>query len=381
MFSEFPDHNEGTTLMRHRHDCAALFPDSAYTPLGARRLVTKRGPFATASVVLLGIGLVAITPVAGVPVLPDVQSPAVLLTDAWTDVFNTTSANATTLLNNFFEAPGVALQQAIANQAGFAQQVLDDPSNINAVTEQFQENLHSVLTGYGLQNADSATTATVLAHTLDHSGLADGHLTLFGEIPGYLPADEVSTITPIINFLASPASGIIMGELGPLISPWVALMNSISDGDTFSDTLTNMVGAFFNGADLNLDSLLTTINGLGLFPAGMAMTNLDIAFGGLLSTGGVGLNSLGVGGSIFNSVGIDFSGVPAVETLDAPSQAIGPLGAWEGWAQTIAALIGWDGSGSPLAGVTLPLIPDDGGAAASAASDAFTWLQDLVSAL
>ena len=41
------------------------------------------------------------------------------------------------------------------------------------------------------------------------------------------------------------------------------------------------------------------------------------------------------------------------------SQPIGPIGAWEGWAQTIASLLGWDGSGSPLADVTLPVIPTD----------------------
>jgi hypothetical protein len=81
----------------------------------------------------------------------------------------------------------------------------------------------------------------------------------------------------------------------------------------------------------------------------------------------------GVGGSIFNSVGIDFTGVPSVTTLDAPSQAIGPIGALEGWGQTIADLLGWSGSGSPLADVTLPIIPTDlldgGTSAASAAAD------------
>ena len=82
-----------------------------------------------------------------------------------------------------------------------------------------------------------------------------------------------------------------------------------------------MTGAFFNGADLNLDSLLPTINSLigSEFPPGMTMAELDIAFGGLLSTGSVQVANYvsgdtdvpAVGGSIFNSVGLEFTGVPA----------------------------------------------------------------------
>lgn len=298
----------------------------------------------------------------------------------WIDQFNTASANATTLTNNFFEAPAIGLQQMIANLSNDLQQIFDDPSNISGVNSEIQSNLGAVLAGYGLQNADSATRATVLNNTLDFFGLADGHKTLFGEIPGYIPADEQAAAIPIINFLGSPASGILMGELGPAIAPWVALMNSINDGDDGNTTLANMVGAFFNGATLNLDSLLPSINGLGLFPPGMAMANLDIAFGGLLSTGGVGSGSAGVGGSLFNSVGIDFTGVPSIGTLDAPSQAIGPIGAWESWAQTIADLLGWSGTGSPLATVDFPVIPADDGGAGTAAADLSSWLQDLLAA-
>jgi len=301
----------------------------------------------------------------------------------WIDQFNTSSADATALLNNFFEAPGVALQQFVANESGFVQDLLTDPTDTNAVTQQFQSNLDAVISGYGLQNADADTTTTVLSHTLDRVGIANGHATLFSEIPGYLPADQAATITPIINFLASPASGIIMGSLGPFISPWIALMNSITDGDDLNTTLANMMGAFFNGADLSLNSLLPVINEQGLFPGDMSMSNLDIAFGGLFSPGGVGTNSAGVGGSIFNSVGINFINVPSIGTLNAPSQAIGPIGAWEGWAQIVATLIGWDGSGSPLADTTLPIVPADflDGATSSAAAgaDLSGLLQDILS--
>ncbi|UVO12343.1 outer membrane porin GjpA [Mycobacterium sp. SVM_VP21] len=326
--------------------------------------------------------------------LPDLLAP-------WIDQLNTASADATTLLNNFFLAPGVGLQQFLANQSNFWQQVLDDPSNITAVTNQVQENLVALLTGYGLQNASSATTTTVLQHTLQ-GGIVGGHAVLFGQIPGYLPADQVATLTPIIDFLGSPASGIIMGALGPAISPWIALLNSVTDGDDFNTTLANMVGAYFNGATLNLDSLLPAINGAGVFPTGMTMDHLDFAFGGLLSPGGVTVGPYGVdgtdvavpavGGSIFNSVGLHFSGVPVIGNLDAPSQAIGPIGAWEALGQTIGALLGsgWTGYGAvdvspPALGIELPTIPsdffDDGGVSGSLAADSVSWLQDLMTGL
>lgn len=370
-------------------------------------------PYATIGVAIMGAGLIIATPVAGpLPGLPDVQSPAVRLTDAWTDAFNTASANATTLMNNFYLAPGVGLQQFFANQAGFWQGLLNDPAgSSNDVAQQMQANLAAVSTGYALQGADADTAATVESHTLDGvPGLLGGsaHAFLFSDIPSFLPpGTDPATVTPVIDFLASPASGIIMGELGPGISPWVALLNSMTDHDSFSDTLANMFSAYFNGATLNLDSLVPTINGLDLFPPGMYMQHLDVAFGGLLTPGEVGVGPyqvLGegghvaasipaVGGSIFNSIGLDFNGVPALGTLDIASQAVGPIGAWEAWGQTIGALLGsgWDGTGTagtgpvdvtaPLVGVDLPTLPDDGGAAASVAADVPSWLQDLIAAL
>ena len=353
-------------------------------------------PYATAGVAIVGAGLIAITPMAprlpdtftvqdiklvsGEDTLPDIAAP-------WIDVFNTSSENATTLLNTFYDAPLIGLQQLIANQSGFLQDFFNDPtsSTVTNVSTQMQDNLAAFLTGLPLQNATSETTEIVTRHTLEGT-VETGHLVLFQEVPSFLPADEASIITPIINFLASPDSSIIMGDLGPLISPLVELSNCITAGDDFNTTLADVTGAFFNGADLNLDSLIPAIEASGYLPAGMNVENLDIGFGGLLSTGGVGADADGVGGSIFNSVGIDLTGVPVLGTIDAPSEAVGPLGAFEGMAQTIASLLGWDGSGSPLADVTLPIIPADfldGStipAAATAATDLSSLWQDLVAA-
>ena len=260
-------------------------------------------PYATAGVALVGASLVAVTPVsAPLLVVPDVQSAAVALTSAWDDVLNATSANMTSLLNNWYLAPGVGMQQFWANQMGYWNQLLNDPAgSTNDVNEQIQLHLNAVISGYGLQNTTDETHATVLNHTMDGT-----HALMFGQIGGYIPPDvDQATIMPIIDYLGSPASAVLMGMIGPGISPWIALLNSITDHDSLGDTLINMGGAFFNGATLNLDALLPTINGFGVFPAGMNMDHLDIAFGGLLSPGAAAVGPyqvLGAGGEVVASV-------------------------------------------------------------------------------
>lgn len=348
-------------------------------------------PYATAGVALVGASLVAVTPLAAPsPAVPDVQTRAVALTSAWDDVINAASANLTTLMNNWYLAPGVGMQQFWANQMDYADQLANDPAGTSAaIAEQIQAHLEAV--------PSSFTNDAMQYHTMDEI-----HSFMFHQIPGYLPADiDAEQIQPIIDWLASPQSAIVMGMIGPGISPWIALINSINDGDSFGDTLTNMGGAFFNGATLNLDALLPTINDAGVFPPGMTMEHLDFAFGGLLSPGAAWVGPyqvLGeggevvasvpaVGGSLFQSVGLELSGVPVLGELDLNSAGIGPIAAWQAWGQTVGAILGsgWDGQGEvvvtpPLAGAGLPLLPtdelDDGGLGALA-TDAFGWLQDL----
>jgi len=358
---------------------------------------------------------------SGEDTLPDILAP-------WTDVFNTASENATVLANNFFLAPGVGLQQELVNLSDQFQQFFNDPtsSTLASVMQEMQTNWDNVLTGLGLQGtsiggfnsvsgwAQGSIGSLVLQHTMIGS-----HALLFGEVPGYLPASDAGLIEPIINWLGSPDSAIFMGDIGPFISPLVALGNSITDGDTFNEILANMSGAFLNGADLDLDSLLPTINSLigSEFPPGMTLSQLDIAFGGLLSTGSVqvsdyvapdGTEVPAVGGSLFNSVGLEFTGVPTIGTLTLTSEPIGPIGAWETLSQTIGALIGsgWSdptaivGSGlqgsppisldvaAPALGIDFPTLLNDlfgdsassaGAAGATAATDLSSLLQDFAS--
>ena len=146
----------------------------------------------------------------------------------------------------------------------------------------------------------------------------------------------------------------------------------------------------------------------------MTLSELDIAFGGLLSTGSVqvadyvsgGTEVPAVGGSIFNSVGLEFTGVPTIGTLDLTSEPIGPIAAWETMSQTISALLGsgWSdptatvGRGltserkppitldvtAPAIGITFPtlltdLFGDSASAGATAATDLSSLVQDFAS--
>jgi hypothetical protein len=389
-------------------------------------------PYATAGVAIVGASLVAVTPVAAP--LPGNSIHDVALTaggdstsgpffDPFIDPFNTASDNATQLLHNFGLAPGVGLQQAIVNQAGFLQDFFNDPtsSTLADITEQTQDNLKAVITGFTGINMSDDTQSVVFDHTL-----GSNHALIAGLLPSFLPSDsgiDPDTVTTILDFLSSPLSGIIIGELGPYISPFIALMNSMNDGDGFSETLANVVGAYFNGADLDLDSLLPAINGAGVLPSGLQVSELDFYFGGLLSPGQVQDGDYGVptqfvqpddqdhvdfisvtpvGGSIFNSLGLELTGVPVLGTLDLTSHPIGPFGAMIGESQIAGVLLGdgWDnevplGSGKnaptidgpatpPLLHLIAPMLPDDffsGGSdgASDGASGSTEAVSDVVS--
>lgn len=383
-------------------------------PLAAR-------PWITTGIAIVGTSLIAVTPVTpALPDLPDIQSPAVQLTGV-EDLFNTASANATTLADNFYLAPGVGLQQAIVNQAGFQDQLLNgaDPTTVAAA---MQANQQAVASGFALINSGQSptafadTVADVIPHTLnnqlDLSQLGNGMLTvghqlLLSQIGSFLPPSiDPATVTSVLDFLSSPASGVIIGDLGPGISPFVALGNAISSGANLQTILAAPLNGFLNGADLNLDALIPTIQGAGLLPAGTTINSLDLALGGLLTPGMVGAGPYTgaagsiatTGGSIFNSLGLNLTlangitsplPIPGPLTLDVPSAGVGPIGALLGLSETNGVLLGdgWDGKNAvqlpPLSGLTFPTLPvsDMSTAAIAPAGDLTTSLNDLLTSL
>jgi hypothetical protein len=338
-------------------------------------------PHVTAGIALAGAAVIAVSPIG--PPLPDihlpnehdVQAAAVRLTAgwdplaAWQNAFSTASANASTLADNFLLAPGVGLQQAIVNEVGFLKEVINDPSSIGTVLQQIATNAQTVASGLTGVGASAATNKAAQAHSVDAL-----HGALLSLLPTMLPAGvDPATVTQVLDVLASPASGLLMGAVGPVISPGVALLNSVlavgaalqaSDPSAaLSDLLdapANMVNAVFNGADLNLDALVPLIAKSGLLPAGTTINALDVAFGGLLSVGSVsqgtytqggtltGTSAITTpGGSILNSIGLNVSTLLGTTpiTLNIASHAVGPLGALESISQTVGVLLGdhWDG--------------------------------------
>lgn len=335
-------------------------------------------PHVIAGIALAGAAAIAVSPIG--PPIPDihlpneheVQAAAVRLTAGWDPLapwqtaFNTASANAKTLADNFLLAPGVGLQQAIVNEVGFLKEVINDPSTLGTVLQQIETNAQTVASGLTGVGATAATNKAAQAHSVD--GL---HGALLSLLPTMLPAGvDPATVTDVLDVLASPASGLLMGAVGPVISPGVALLNSAlavgaalqaSDPSAALQDLlnvpANVVGSFFNGADLNLDALVPLIAQSGLLPAGTTINALDVAFGGLLSVGSVSQGTYTQngtitpittpGGSILNSIGLNVTTTLGTTKITLPikSNAVGTLGALESISQTVGVLLGdhWDG--------------------------------------
>ncbi|MEO6794848.1 MAG: outer membrane porin GjpA, partial [Mycobacterium sp.] len=262
-----------------------------------------------------------------------------------------------------------AQQQEIANQVGYLQDLANGSTTFSDVIKDIQHNGTNAFNAATFLGGDQLDLNVFSNFTMDlNHGLV--YLALTGQAVdlGFPAPDE--PIPSIVNFLSSPLSGVLIGALGPSISPWIALNNSITDisaalnGSTpdwttalqdFANIPANMTGAFLNGSTLDLSSLIPLINEANLIPLpeGTSLDSLSIALGGLLSPG-EGTTTIaggldGIGGSIFNSLGLDLSGVPLFGELNVAALGIGPLGAIENLSQIIANSLGWDGTGNPLA--------------------------------
>ncbi|MCV7257316.1 outer membrane porin GjpA [Mycobacterium shimoidei] len=302
-------------------------------------------PWITAGIALAGAGAIVATPMAmSSPTLPDLQTRAVNLTSGvdplteWADVLQAAQANATGIFDQFAAAPFPVLQQEIVNQVGYLQDLIKDPSSISTVLADIQDNL-------------AAAAAAPFAADADPGTLDISHQAIFELLPLF-EGDNAAELQPLLDFATSPLSGILLGAVGPLISPMLALNDDITDiGAALSgatpdlttafDDLVNipasLTGALLNGyGDVDLSALLPLLPS-DLF-SGVSLSSIEVAMGGLLSEGGSLFNALGLG--------IDLSGVTL--TLE-PGEAPGMLGSMVELAQVIAESIGWSGTGDPLA--------------------------------
>ncbi len=338
-------------------------------------------PYATAGIALVGGSVIAVTPVVPqrLPGLFDIHAKAVQLTagESLGDVLREASTNAKTLADNFLLAPSVGFQQEIVALAGLFQQAASDPTFDLAGA--LSTNLQDISAAVSLQqptglddDAFADVVSAVTPHTLT-GGL--GHsLFINPAILGlFLDPDQVGQVLPILHFLSSPFSGVLMGFMGPFIAPFVALVNAISAGDDFGAILASPLDGFLNGATLDLTSLASLIPADTL-PDGVSIDALSLAFGGLLSPGTVSAGDNGVytdingdtvtpvGGSILNSVGIDIDN-PTLP-LSIAGEPVGPIGAAIGLQQAVGAALGmdWDGKNAVAQAPLIGLKPfDDSG--------------------
>lgn len=267
----------------------------------------------------------------------------------WEQVVATTTQNAQTVFGSAQAGLGTF---ATGLSAGFNQLLTNPAASFG--------NLQNALQAVPLIGAPNELASAVTQHTL--GGLTqtisdpvvyvdDAHGEIYrGLIEGFFPEGPTGVLlTGVLNFAASPLSGLFMGAVGPFASPGVALFNSASS--IFADitggnptgalaglvnTPANVVDGFFNGATLNLDPFAPLVNEFISGPTGGTeqVTGLSLGFGGLFSPGQVvtGANGPmynGVGGSLLNSIGVEltFAEEEFQGILPIPALPVGPIAA------------------------------------------------------
>lgn len=305
-------------------------------------------PYATAGVALVGASVIAITPVA--PPTSDIRvaNPAVQLSASvdpvtpWLEVFDNSAVNFAGLANAWLEAPAPILQQVIANQIGYLSELPDFP----VIIGQMLGNLEAALAAPFAIDPDTLESTNPL---LSHRSL----WTILSALEEDGSSPIPSALQPLLNFSTSYTSGILLGLVGPVIGPILALAASVTaivenltgaapDLEAAFSTLINtpavMADAFLNGGQtLDVTPVLDAL-GLSLDLPATEVNGVGITFGGLLSPGG----------SIFNALDFDIT-IAGFLDVHIPGNGPGAIGSIIGLSQAIAKAIGWDGTGNPLA--------------------------------
>ncbi|PEG41224.1 hypothetical protein CQY20_06175 [Mycolicibacterium agri] len=297
------------------------------------------------------------------PSLPDLKTPdpAIQLTAAvdpiaeWQQVLDDAEANLTARIDEWRSAPFPVVQQFIANQIGYVGELPD----VEAIAEQVVANLQAAAEAPFVEDQDTLDPLHLIVYNILVTG-----------IPGMLPPLLPAELVPIVAFSTSSLSGVLLGLVGPVIGPALALvantqvmMESVT-GETPSmetalnalvNTPANMADAFLNGGQvLDLTPVISLV-GSDLLPEG---TTVGVKFGGLLSPGG----------SIFNALDLnipldDILGVPA--DLAVPGQGPGAIGSLIDLSKVVAKAIGWEApepaveSRSAITGTTQQLVTLD----------------------
>jgi hypothetical protein len=276
--------------------------------------------YLTAGVAALSAGAIALTSVQPLPpgsdLAPALRSAvAVDLAAAidpftpWIDTIQAASANISGLVNTWAEQPLPIVQQVGTNLGTY----LAELPAIGTIIGQVVANVG---------NAARAPFAVDL-NTLDpaHTGVYN----LLPQVAPDLPQG-------LLDFLTTSVSGLLIGLIGPVLSPVLALGSSIrsavvalqtSDWAGAVNELINipavMVNAFLNGGPtIDVTALLASS-----VPPPSVLNSATIALGGLLSQGW----------SIFNAVALDASvklspllpAIPVVVPAGPPAGVFGSL--------------------------------------------------------
>ncbi|HPX35110.1 MAG TPA: outer membrane porin GjpA [Mycobacterium sp.] len=328
--------------------------------------------YLTAGVAAIGAGAMALSPVQPItarsalsPVVT--KAMAVNLASAIDPItpivttIQTTLANTTTLLSNWIATPFPILQTVANNWLSYFNELPD----IGSIVSQMFGNIPKAFQAPFDPGTISEGPTTPLLKP--PAGIANGNnistipfTTLWNQrtvyslltTTGFLTDDVLASLQPVLNTLQTPASGVLLGLLGPVVGPLVALYDGVDgaikalqtqDWTTAINDLINiptaMINAALNGTTLNLSRVIS------LPPE---LTSIGLALGGLLTAytspagvlnpgtqvGGVGFDSLTVTATFPNPI----PGLPAIVISD-PGIGIGLVGGLVGLTRFIADAI------------------------------------------
>lgn len=257
------------------------------------------------------------------------------MTTSLAEVFENAFENASDVVEHFLNPFFPSLQQETINRLELISQFPEDPSKIFTFFGDVAD-----LMGTGTEAHFTPFIPPEGEESSLYGTINDAHLSYFDS---YMDAlGDSSSMEGLLEFLASPMSGIILGIFTPYIGAGLAL---VDDTMAIIESLGN--GEIFEAFQIALsepaDFLDALLNGYGpvevSIPVSAVFPGTDsddmitsINLGGLFSQGG----------SLFNSLGIDggdsaVSGVP-----------FGEFGSLVSIQEGIAVALGWDGDGAPL---------------------------------
>lgn len=247
--------------------------------------------YLTAAVAALSAGAIALTPVQPLPAgsdLPPALRSAVAVDLAaaidpftpWIDTIQAAADNISGLVNTWAEQPLPVVQQVGANLGTYL-------AELPAI---------GTIVGQAIANVGNAVGAPF---AVDLNTLDPAHTGVYNLLPSLAPGAPQG----LVDFLTTSVSGLLIGLIGPVLSPVLALGSSIrsavgalqtSDWAAAVNELINipavMVNAFLNGGPtIDVTSLVSST--IPLSPPAV-LNSATITLGGLLSQGASIFNAL-----------------------------------------------------------------------------------------